>query len=281
MSCEPDMRGPPMTAKKPVRPAPRLPWARIAWISALLILAGSAVYAAQQVELFLIRDSRFALATPAEYGDESPGLHLEGIRYASRLQVLRVFQQDVGRSLYLFPLADRRKALLKLPWVKDAAIERIWPNQITVRLTEREPAAFLQLQSEGIARYPLIDGDGVILEPPARTLFDLPVLIGIRTTEAAPMRGLRVRRMQRLLKDLGTSAGKVSEVDVSDLDELKVRVKVDGRSVLLMLGDRNFGARFQEFLDHYDEIQKRISDTAVIDLRLDDRITVVGGSRRD
>ena len=261
------------TAKKPER-GPN-PWARIAALSTLLILTGAAIYAAQQFELFVIRDPRFALPAPSEYGEESPGLHLEGLKYASRLQVLRVFQQDVGRSVSLFPLAERRKALMRIPWIKDAAIQRTWPNQITVRVIEREPVAFLQLQSEGITRYPLIDTDGVILEPPARALFDVPVLIGVRTEETQTMRGLRVRRMQRLLKDLGASANKVSEVDVSDLDNLHVRVKVDRRSILLIMGDHNFRSRFQGFLDHIDEIQKRISDMVALDLRLDDRITVI------
>ncbi len=64
-------------------------------------------------EQFLIRDPRFFLPGPADYGSESPNLELTGVKYASRGQVLRVFDQDYGRSLYLFPLAERRKTLLE------------------------------------------------------------------------------------------------------------------------------------------------------------------------
>ena len=66
------------------------------------------------MEQFLIRDPRFFLPGPADYGLESPNLEIEGIHYASRVSVLNVFLRDFGRSLYLLPLADRRKALLRI-----------------------------------------------------------------------------------------------------------------------------------------------------------------------
>jgi hypothetical protein len=82
-----------------------------------------------------------------------------------------------------------------------------------------------------------------------------------------------------MLDDIGTFRQKVSEVDVSDLDDLKVTIKIGDRALILMLGDQNFRTRFQNFFDHYAEIQKRVSDLTMLDLRLDDRITVVGAQR--
>lgn len=254
-------------------------WSRLLKLSLLIIIVAGGIYGAQQVELFLIRDSRFILTPAAEYGEQSPALHLEGIQYASRSRVLQIFQQDIGRSLYLFPMAERRAALLHVPWIKEASITRTWPNQVTVRVLERKPAAFVQFRSESISRWSLIDQDGVILEPPAHTAFNLPVVSGIRPEESQAMRGVRVRRMLRMLDDLGAQHDRISEVDVSDLDDLKVSLKVDQRAVVLMLGDHNFHTRFQNFLDHSQEIQKRIADMGVLDLRLDDRITVLGGGR--
>jgi cell division protein FtsQ len=270
------------STKKQDRPRISAPsWARVFKLSILMIAVVGVIYGAQQVELFLIRDPRFVLTAPAEYGEESPALHLEGLRYASRNQVLRLFQQDIGRSLYLFPMAERRKTLLRIAWIKEASITRTWPNQVTVRVVERQPAAFIQLRSESISRWSLIDQDGVILEPPSRTAFNLPVVSGVRPEESQSMRGVRVRRMLRMLDDLGPQQTQISEIDVSDLDDLKVTVKMDQRAVVLILGDHNFRTRFQNFLDHYQDIQKRISDMASLDLRLDDRITVLAGGRHD
>jgi len=257
----------------------RINWRYVISACLLSLIVMSGVFAWQQTEQFLLRDPRFVLARPTEYGEESPNLHIDGLKYTSRAQVLRVFQPDIGRSLFLFPMQDRRKALLRLSWVKDASIQRTWPNQIFVRIAERQPTAFVQLKSESMSRWALIDSDGIILDPPVRSGFKLPVITGVQAAEPPAMRGVRVRRMSRMLDDIGTFRQKVSEVDVSDLDDLKVTIKMGDRALILMLGDQNFRERFQNFSDHYEEIQKRISDLTMLDLRLDDRITVVGAQR--
>lgn len=236
------------------------------------------IYASQRFEQFLISDARFFLPGPPDYGAESPNLEVSGIHYASRAQILRLFEPDYGRSLYLFPLAARRKALLRVNWVRDASILRMWPNRIEVRIVERRPAAFIKLPADHIQRWALIDDDGVILDPPLKAAFHLPILAGIDPRESVDKRGARVRRMERMMRELGPFAGQVSEVDVSDLDDLKITQKVDGGAVTLMLGDHNFSPRIQSFLDHYPDIHRRIPQVATFDLRLDDRITAVGGT---
>src|SRR5271156_2850065 len=83
-----------------------------------LLLAGG-ISASERLQRFLTRDPRFFLPGPADYGMESPNLELHGIRYASRARILRLFDPDYGRSLFDFPMADRRKALLNVSWVHE------------------------------------------------------------------------------------------------------------------------------------------------------------------
>jgi cell division protein FtsQ len=241
-------------------------------ISIGLALAGG-IYASEQFQQFLIRDPRFFLPGPADYGLESPNLELTGVRYASRAQLLSVFEQDYGRSLYLFPLAERRRTLRSVRWVHDVTVTRIWPNRVSVLIIERKPAAFVKLPADNIARWALIDDEGVILEPPAKAVFQLPVLAGIHVSETPEKRGVRVRRMERLTKELGRLADNVSEIDVTDLDNLKITEQVEGTAVSLMLGDRNFSSRLRNFLDHYSDIHTKMPQASTFDLRLDDRIT--------
>ena len=242
-------------------------------ITTVSVTLAGGIYASQQFQQFLIRDTRFFLPGPADYGLESPNLELTGVKFASRAQVLRVFDQDYGRSLYLFPLAERRRSLRNVRWVHDATIVRIWPNRLSVQIIERKPAAFVKLPADNIARWALIDDEGVILDPPAKAVFRLPVLAGIRASETPEKRGTRVRRMQRLTSELGRLADKVSEVDVTDLDNLKITEQVGGTAVSLMLGDRNFSSRLRNFLDHYPDIHAKMPQASTFDLRLDDRIT--------
>jgi cell division septal protein FtsQ len=231
------------------------------------------IYASERFAQFLIRDTRFFLPGPADYGLESPYLEVHGIRYASRPQVLRLFEQDYGRSLYLFPLAARRAELLRVRWVHDVSIARIWPNRVVVQITERKPAAFIKLPAEAMLRWALIDDEGVILDPPPKSTFQLPVLAGVMGGESQEKRGIRVRRMQRVMKELGSMADNVSEVDASDLDDLRITEQAGGGAVTLMLGDRNFSPRLKNFLDHYPEIHHNMPQATAFDLRLDDRIT--------
>jgi hypothetical protein len=65
---------------------------------------------------------------------------------------------------------------------------------------------------------------------------------------------------------------------VTDLDNLKVTARADNRVVILMLGDHNFAVRLQNFINHYAKIQERLSNATVLDMRLEDRITVVEGN---
>ncbi len=261
-------------AAKKRRPIPAktvLRYTAIALAMCAVLAAG--IYSSQRFEQFLIRDSRFFLAGPADYGQESPNIQLSGVRYASRARILRLFDEDYGRSVYLLPLAARRKALLNVSWVHEASIVRVWPDQLMVAVTERKPVAFLKLPADGITRWALIDDEGVILDPPARAPFRLPVLSGIPTGEIASSRAKRVRRMLQLMRDLGRHADGVSEVDVSDLDDLKISWAVQGRAVTLLMGETNFSSRIENFLEHYPDIHRKMPQASTFDLRLDDRIT--------
>ena len=267
------------TSKKARRVPTRL-LLRFAGIAvAVGVVLSGGIYASERFAQFLIRDTRFFLPGPADYGLESPNLELHGIHYASRQQVLRLFERDYGRSLYLFPLAERRKELLGVRWVHDASITRIWPNHVIVQVTERTPAAFIKLPSEAMLRWALIDEEGVILDAPPKATFQLPVLPGVIRGESPDKRAIRVRRMQRLMKDLGSLADNVSEVDASDLDDLKITEQAGGGAVTLMLGDQNFATRLGNFLEHYPDIHKNMPQATSFDLRLDDRITGLEATR--
>src|SRR5438132_13477287 len=122
------------------------------WALVVCFALAAILWSAQRFETFLIADSRFVLPAPVDYGQESPNLLIEGVTFASRPQVLRIFSGDLGRSIFLLPLADRRRALLRVNWIKDASIVRLWPNRVIVHITERRPAAFMGVESECVTR---------------------------------------------------------------------------------------------------------------------------------
>jgi cell division protein FtsQ len=247
-------------------------WRMWVHIAVWCVLFTTVVLTIRKVRHFVVSDPRFTLASA---DDRAQGLSMEGLVYASRARVLQKFEADFGRSVFLLPLAERRRRLLAVDWVEDAAIARIWPNRISVRITERRPVAFVNVPLPGGmgSRVLLIDAQGVLLEQPPQSRFTFPVLSGVSEEQPEPERRLRVQAMLRLLDDLGPMAKEVSEVNATLPENLTIITQVEGRALQLMMGNQNFSRRLQSFLDHYPEIHRRTGNVRAFDLRLDDRIT--------
>lgn len=242
----------------------RIPW-RI-WLGAavLLMLCVSTGMAALRVRRFMLEDSQFVLSR-----DRRDSVTLEGLKYASRFKVMRVFTEDFGRSIFSIPLDERRRRLLGVDWVEDASVSRIWPDRLIVRLHERTPVAYVSFRT-GVL---LIDAHGVLLDPPPASQFAFPVLRGVTEVQSDDERRERVRTLLRFEQDMGYLAKDLSEVDVTDIENIRVVTEVDRRAVQLTMGDANFATRYQNFMNHYPEILKHSPEVRSFDLRMDDRIT--------
>jgi cell division protein FtsQ len=236
------------------------------WLSlaAACVVCASAAMAVMKLRDFLSTDPRFELSR-----DREEALAITGLRYASRSKVRHVFDTDFGRGILTVPLAERRRRLLAIDWVEDASVSRVWPDRLVVRIRERNPVAFVYLGNNVV----LVDAEGVLLEQPPQAWFTFPVLSGIREDSTEETRRERVQALLRLEEDMGYLARDVSEVDASDPENMRVVVQVDHQAVSLLLGDANYGRRYQNFLGHFQEIEQRSPRARTFDLRLEDRIT--------
>jgi len=249
------------TKKLPARRPWRL-W--LGFAVALTVFAASGV-AAYKVHDYAVTSRSFTLSR-----GRPDALTLEGLRYADRTKVLRVFDGDFGRSIFSAPLDERRRRLLAIDWVEDASVSRVWPDRLVVRIRERRPVAFVSFPS-GVL---LIDAHGVLLDPPAHSRFSFPVLSGVREDQDEAQRAECVGTLLRLMHEFGARSTDVSEVDAGDPDNVRVVARVNNQTVELLMGDTNFEARYRAFLAHFAEIRGKSPDGKTFDLRLDDRITV-------
>jgi hypothetical protein len=85
-----------------------------------------------------------------------------------------------------------------------------------------------------------------------------------------------MKRFMRMQAELGSYIDNISEIDVSQPDNLKVIQQFDNRALTLMLGNQSYRERYENFLNNHEEIRRRLPDAVVLDLRLKDRITAVG-----
>jgi cell division protein FtsQ len=263
------------------RPQQRLSWIRFSfWLLAGVFSMVTTLFAWHTTEEFLIKDDRFRVAESQDFAGRSPNLEVRGIHYASTSQIRHVFAEDFGRSLYLVPIEKRRLELLQIDWVEDATVAKVWPNTLRVVIHERVPVAFVRLGPngrEGMSHLALIDKDGYILRPRIAAQFTLPVISGVRETEPVENRRARVHRVLAMLKEIGSLAGQISEIEVADPNDLIVAEHVGNNVVNLMLGDDNYTERLQSFLANYSQIKGKRPDVKTLDLRVDGVITAVGG----
>lgn len=243
---------------------------------AALLMSFLMVTAFHRVEAFLIEDERFHLKAGADSSEDPPGLTIQGLQRANKAQVLRVFEKDLDRSLYLFPVKERRRNLLAVDWVKEATVSRRWPNKVHVSIVERQPAAFAQLPGETAPEFKVIDADGVLMPiPTGEPMSNLIVLAGMYANDTEASRRIRVREALVLQREIGTLAGKISELDVRDPGNLRMTVKIDEGAVLLKIGNKNYKKRLENFLAHYAGIHNVKPNARTFDLRIDGRITAV------
>ena len=240
----------------------------IATVASIALVA--LLWGAIQLEHFLIRDPQFTLASPPDPGEASPAVEIMGVAHSARDNVASMFEKDYGRSIYLMPLRQRRDELLRLQWVKDARVTRVWPNRLQIRITEREPAAFVQLPGE--TELPLIDTDGFILRPEIQESLNLPILTGVTRQQSDDERRVRVRRLRKLMNDSGELSAKISEVDATDPDNLKVMQDAGGKAVTLIIGNRYFKRRLEKFKQNADDLLRRDPSKTTFDLRIDGSI---------
>jgi cell division protein FtsQ len=250
------------------RPLWRLLLSLMGW-ALLLIVVG---LAGRRVHAFVRTDPQFTL--------QPRNLSIHGAVYASRSKIARVFEQDFERSVFLTPLAERRRRLLAVDWVEDAIVSRVWPDRIVVRVSERRPVAFVSIpsgQNSSRAQVALIDAFGVILERPAQGKFAFPVLKGVLPTQPERERRRRVTAMLDLMRELGPLGARISEVDAASPENLTVVAEADGAAVQLALGEADFRTRLQSFLEHFPEIRRSSPQATVFDLRIENRITAKDG----
>jgi cell division protein FtsQ len=215
---------------------------------------------------YVVHSERFFIAS-------SDNIDISGVRNASRAEVVRVCD-DIGRNVFSVPLDERRMQLEKIPWVESATVMRLLPDRLAVNIRERTPVAFVQIG----AKIHLIDAGGVVLGPPAnrQTRYSFPVIHGITESEPLPTRAAVMQVYNGLVSELGRGnyTQQLSEVDLSDPEDVKATVNDAGGTVLIHLGSSDFLDRYKLFAAHIGEWRQQFQKVQSVDLRYEGQIVV-------
>ncbi len=223
------------------------------------------------VRYYLMHDARFVLATTDD-------IQITGAEHLTRDQVVSVFGADLERNIFRVSLAERQADLERLPWVAHATVMRLLPDVLRVQITERTPVAFVRQGSQ----IGLVDGGGVLLDMPPDAAGDphysFPVLTGLSADETMPERAARMEIYQQFLRELD-GAGQhltdsVSEVDVSDPEDVKALVTSGSSDILVHFGQEQFLKRYEEFQQHLPEWKQQYPKLASADMRYEGQIVL-------
>jgi cell division protein FtsQ len=248
----------------PKKAANRLKWALIAIV--LLVLAG---IAAGALYSYGEHSWRFRV-------ESSDDIEILGTHNVTHAQVMDVVGGDLGRNIFFIPLAQRKVQLEQIPWVESASVMRFVPNHLKIEIKERTPVAFARLGS----RISLVDAGGVLMDLPSngKKKYSFPVILGATSGEPLSTRAARMKIYNELVRELDSGGGHysqdLSEVDLSDPDDVKVVANDPQGAVLVHLGPSNFLERYKVYVSHVQEWRQQFDKLESVDLRYDRQIIV-------
>lgn len=194
--------------------------------------------------------------------------------HASPEAVRERFAGDIGSMTLSIPLEARRASVEEIPWVEAATVQRVLPHSLRVYVRERTPVAFLR---QGASLW-LVDRYGVLLPTPEGTAYSFPVVVGLSEGLTLEERRERVALYLELTEDLNRDgsdyARELSEVDLSDPENVRASVTASDGVVWLYFGRGRYREKFETFQRYRPQWQDSPEPVHAVDLRFRGQIVL-------
>jgi cell division protein FtsQ len=208
--------------------------------------------------------------------DSSDQIEVAGAEHVAHAQIMEVMGGDIGRNIFFVPLAQRKQQLEQIPWVESASVMRFVPNRLRIEIHERTPVAFARIGSH----ISLIDAGGTLMElaPGGKHKYSFAVIAGMNAGEPLSTRAARMKNYNELDRELDSSGARysqeLSEVDLTDTEDVKVLAADANGEVLVHLGSGNYLQRYKTYVTHVQQWRQQFDKLESVDLRYDGQIIV-------
>ena len=206
--------------------------------------------------------------------ESSDNIEVTGTQNVTKPQIMEVMGADIGRNIFFIPLAQQKAQLEQIPWVESASVMRFVPNRLKVEIHERTPVAFARVGP----RMSLIDAGGTLMELTPKHKYSFPVILGMNPGEPLSTRAPRMKAYAEMVRELDAGGARysqdLSEVDLSDLEDVKVRVNDAAGDVLVHLGSSDYLRRYKIYVTHAQGWRQQFQKLESVDLRYDNQIIV-------
>jgi cell division protein FtsQ len=206
--------------------------------------------------------------------ESSDNIEVTGMENVTKAQIMEVMGADIGRNIFFIPLAQQKAQLEQIPWVESASVMRFVPNRLKVEIHERTPVAFARVGP----RMSLIDAGGTLMELTPKHRYSFPVILGMNPGEPLSTRAPRMKAYAEMVRDLDSGGARysqdLSEADLTDLEDVKVRVNDPAGDVLVHLGSSDYLRRYKVYVSHAQGWRRQFQKLESVDLRYDNQIIV-------
>lgn len=229
------------------------------------LAAGTWAWMSGRAQAATLDAEQTTVAVAADMGLRLRQVSVEGRDHTRPDEILAALDLPQGAPLLALDPQAARDRLESLPWVREASVERRFPDLVHVRLVERTPIA---LWDRGDGDFTMVDADGAVIDAAITPFAHLPVISGPGAPDAAADLFTMIGGQPSLAKAM-KAAVRVGErrwnlwLNGIGPDGVEVRLPEDGAPEAL--------ARLAR-LEAEDALLRR--DLRVIDLRLPDRLVV-------
>src|SRR5918996_1403671 len=151
---------------------------------------------------------------------------IEGAQAASVYEVLKEHRIVMGAPMILLDPKAAEAALEADPWIADATVDLLWPDEVSVSVVERVPLAWVQTR-DGWSRRA---GDGVVLPSPDAPDASLPSIL---LPEMGATEALRSRELAGALDWIEVLPARLRNGTVLRLADGELWAQVAGHEVRL------------------------------------------------
>jgi len=183
---------------------------------------------------------------------DAKNIDIQGANRASRDEMEKIVRSQTERNgVWNINLETIRSEIEKLTFVKSAAVSRVLPNGIQVRIDERIPKVVVRLSNGDF----WVDEDAVIVSAFGKNEQRPSVILRgwneSKTDKAQKDNRERIKLYLKLQDELQNAgiANRVKTVNFADLQDLQATVEDSGETVSIFLGKEDFGKRLQKGLE--------------------------------
>ena len=124
--------------------------------------------------LFIAGSVYFFISLPLFNIEE---IEINGNSIIEKEAIVNAITQNKNKTIFTLPYSEVRRELKKNPYLQDVSFIRIFPDKLSVTVTERVLSGYVQYMN---GEYLYIDEEGIVLEIAPDYIERLPVVVGIR-----------------------------------------------------------------------------------------------------